>query len=297
MSPGAGYGRRAMRPAVVAAAVAVAAVAVAALLVLAVRDDRGGTPDRVGDEAAAPAADVQATLRRSSLFEPVRALALDLSSGGGVAVDAVRLDSPLFAPVPAEARGTALRLDAAPVTVPLPFGAAVCDDPADRPTEIVATAGGREVRVAVEEEPTGVLASIHDRECAVAAVRDAVELRLRDGWARTADRTAAGPFEVVQRHAGADATVEEVRGNVIFTVDPPPAGGPLAAVDDGRPGAAPTITISASRCDPHALIEYKRTFIFAAWVALGDGPAVRVDVVAEGSALAALTELREACLA
>jgi hypothetical protein len=67
-------------------------------------------------------------------------------------------------------------------------------------------------------------------------------------------------------------------------------------VDDSRPAAAPTITVSASRCDPHALIEYKRTFIFAAWVALDDGAAVRVDVVAEGSALAALTELREACL-
>lgn len=279
-----------MRPAVVALA-----VAVTALLVLTVPDDRGTTPDRMEGEAAEPA-EVRATLRRSSLFEPIRALALDLSSGGGVAVDAVRLDSPLFAPLPAEARGTALRLDGAPVTVPVPFGPAVCDDPVDRPTAVVATAGRREVRVAVEEEPAGILASIHDRECAVAAVRDAVELRLRDGWARTADRTAAGPFEVVQRHAGAEATVEEVRGNVIFTVDPPPADGPLAAVDDSRPAAAPTITVSASRCDPHALIEYKRTFIFAAWVALGDGAAVRVDVVAEGSALAALTEVREACL-
>jgi hypothetical protein len=280
-----------MRPAVVV----LAAVAVTALLVLTVPDDRGTTPDQREHEAAEPA-EVRATLRRSSLFEPIRALALDLSSGGGVAVDAVRLDSPLFAPLPAEARGTALRLDGAPVTVPVPFGPAVCDDPVDRPTEVVATTGRREVRVAVEEEPAGILASIHDRECAVAAVRDAVELRLRDGWARTADRTAAGPFEVVQRHAGAEATVEEVRGNVIFTVDPPPADGPLAAVDDSRPAAAPTITVSASRCDPHALIEYKRTFIFAAWVALGDGAAVRVDVVAEGSALAALTEVREACL-
>jgi len=41
-----------------------------------------------------------------------------------------------------------------------------------------------------------------------------------------------------------------------------PVNGPVVTVDDDQPTASTEVTISAARCDPHALTEYKRTFTF-----------------------------------
>ena len=55
------------------------------------------------------------------------------------------------------------------------------------------------------------------------------------------------------------------------------------------------IAITAARCDPHALIEYKRTFIFTAYVAVDDGEPARVDFRPR-AAPAALEELLRSCM-
>jgi hypothetical protein len=67
-------------------------------------------------------------------------------------------------------------------------------------------------------------------------------------------------------------------------------------VTDQRPAAAGQIAITASRCDPHALIEYKRTFIFSAYVEVDGGEPVRVDIEATGGARSALEELLRSCI-
>jgi hypothetical protein len=79
-------------------------------------------------------------------------------------------------------------------------------------------------------------------------------------------------------------------------VTSPGAAEPWAAVDDDTPTASVPLRVEASRCDPHALTEYKRTFILVASVQVGDDDPVRVDVTAEGPAHDALGVLLEACL-
>ena len=67
-------------------------------------------------------------------------------------------------------------------------------------------------------------------------------------------------------------------------------------MSDERPSARIGIRIHAARCDPHALIEYKRTFTFSVWIRVGDREPALVDVKAEGPAHRALERLLAACI-
>jgi hypothetical protein len=250
---------------------------------------------------AAGEADLVATVQQSTLFEPQRALRLTLANGGDqdVEVSALRLASPGFEPLEPEDRSAAVQAGDR-VVVPLPLGEALCGDEQDGgdegPIELVADVDGEEVTVPLAERPHGMLADRRAEECEVAAVLADVDLRLGESWERTAPRTLAGEVELAQRRPGVTAAVEEVEGNVIFTVaaDAPPS--PWLEVSDDRPAASLPVTIDASRCDPHALIEYKRTYMLAAWVQVGDAEPLRVDVEATGAARRALEDLLSACL-
>ncbi|HEX6421995.1 MAG TPA: hypothetical protein VFZ79_00850 [Acidimicrobiales bacterium] len=281
------------------------AVAIAVACVLAGAcssgDDTGGDAAAEGAPEAGEAAvtsdsDLHATLQRSTLFETRRSLLLTVVHDGDsdLQVGTIQLDTPLFEPVAPEERDARLRAGGR-VGMPLPFGEPRCDDEADEPAVLVAEIDGDEVRVAIEERPSNLLAALHDAECAAAAVLADVELRLGDAWEPTEPRTVAGRLEVAQREDGVTATVEEVLGNVIFTVRTDETD-PVIDVSDDRRSADVGVAITASRCDPHALIEYKRTFIFTASVRVGDDEPVEVDVQAEGDARRVLEDLLTTCI-
>lgn len=281
-------------------------------------------PVAVADGAAVTAdSGLEATLTRSRLFETRRSLRAVLRATGDrdVRVEAVRLDSPLFTDVEPQPRDPVVRAGGRSVAMPIGFGEAICDGDAEGPARLVVTADGRDVAVPLDESPPGLLAELHGDECAVAAVREDVDLRLADGWERTDDRTVTGDVVLAQRRPGVELAVEGLDGNVIFTLvvegdttgadaaaggtdggeatsGPGEATGsaPVLAVDDERPEASVRASITASRCDPHALIEYKRTFIFVALVGVGEDRPLRVDLPAEGDNKRLLEDVLQACL-
>jgi hypothetical protein len=271
--------------------------------------DRPVSPDAgaIATNPAADRSDIEATLQRSRLFETQRGVRVNLSNDGDsdVRVEAVRLESPWFESVPPDPRDPVLRAGDGPVAMPLSFGEARCEGDTDDPTLVILTVDGEEVTVTAEESPPGLLAGLRDAECDVAAVRQQVDLRLGDRWERTGPRTVVGALDASQLEAGAAVTVLAVEGNVIFGLDlvaadpsdpPVDPSDPLAEIDDDQTTASIEIGLTAARCDPHALIEYKRTFIFVALVDTGDGEPVRVDVTAEGAAQTALQASLEACI-
>jgi hypothetical protein len=266
---------------------------------------------------------LSATLQRSTLFETRRALLLEVRAAGGrdVEVTSIQLSSPLFEAVDPEPRETLVRTTDRAVAMPLPFGEPRCDETegdgdaeddgggddagdsggrggADGPTELVAEVDGDEVHVPLDDAAPGVLASLHEAECAAAAVLADVELRLGDTWERAGPHAATGELEVTQLRPGATVAVEEVLGNVIFTVGTDSAAAPWLEVSDDQPTAVGAVTVDASRCDPHALIEYKRTFVLSARVGVDGGEPVRVDVEAEAGSAAhtALQGLLTTCI-
>jgi hypothetical protein len=292
----------------VAAVILVASVAVSACSAGGGADRAGGRRGEVtlsAQGAEAPTdPGLAATLQRSTLFETRRALRLSIRNAGAddLVVETIQLSSPLFEPVAADQRDTRLDAGGRPVVVPVPFGAARCGDdvPEDVPAaEAIAVVGGEERRVAVEQRPSSVLAELQSAECAVTAVRADVDVRLGEAWTVAAPRTIRGDIEVSLRRPGVTAVVDEVLGNVIFAVGAGadvPTGEPWLTVDDDRPSGRIPVTIEAARCDPHALTEYKRTFIFVALVAIDGVPPVRVDVEAEGASHRALEDLLTSCL-
>jgi hypothetical protein len=91
--------------------------------------------------------------------------------------------------------------------------------------------------VPVAEHPADLLADLHDRECASAAVLEDVGVELSGDWMVTDLHTAVGQLTVTQRTSGVTAAVEEVLGNVIFSVTAETAT-PVATVDDAQPTAS-----------------------------------------------------------
>jgi len=245
----------------------------------------------------APDPDLHGTLQRSTLFATHRSLRLTVRSDGDddVRIGAIQLGSPLFEVVPPQHRDAVVPAGGR-VVMPLRFGAARCDATGEGPAELITDVDGEDVRVALDESPAEVLATLQAAECASEAVLADVELRLGDRWVRTAPRSATGHLELVQRRPGVTAAVEQLSGNVIFNVGTNDPGAPWVEVSDDRPSASVEIVVDSSRCDPHALIEYKRTFILPALVRVGDAEPVRVDVEASGEAHRALEDLLAACL-
>lgn len=264
---------------------AVVAVSVAVLGAAAACSGGGGdTPE------------LHASLQSSTLFQTQRALALTVRLTGEeeLRLGTVQLSTPRFEPVSPQRRDVLVRTSDPTVVVPLRYGDPRCGDVEEAPTELVATVDGEEVRVALEENPSDLLAGLQEAECAAAAVREDVDVRLGDRWEQTGPRTVEGRLEVAQRHPGVEAAVDRVEGNAIFTVTAEDAAG--LAVSDDRPSAGAALVVEASRCDPHARIEYKRTFILSAWVRVGGDDPVRLDVEAGGAARRALEAVLETCL-
>jgi hypothetical protein len=273
------------------------AVAVGVLVVAACG---GGAGDGGGDGEAGGGAPVRASIQESTLFATQRAFGLTLApaTDRDVRVGAIQLSSPLFAEVEPQPRDALVRATDRAVVMPLRYGEAVCDGgDGEGGAELVTDVDGEAVRVPLGQSPADLLAGIHAAECASAGVLEDVELRLGDEWVPTAPQAVAGTLEASQRHEGVDATLQPLEGNVIFGVTTDAAEGEAwLAVSDEAPAAIGAVEVRAARCDPHALIEYKRTFVFTIRVAVGDAEPVLVDVEAEGPAHAALEALLASCL-
>jgi hypothetical protein len=288
-----------------------ATVFVVALAVGVVASGCSGSDDDADESSAADVADtagsdagIHARLERSTLFETHRALSLTLRSDrdDDVHIADPQLDSPLFEPVPAEDREASVRAGRT-TGLPLPFGEPDCEGEADGPADLVVAVDGEDVRVPIDESPSDLLATMQGNECAEIAVGEQLDLRLADGWEKVGPTTIEGDLVMEQRHPGVTASIEQMTGNVLFTVateadagdanDPP---GVWLEVSDDQPSVTGHMQISVSRCDPHALIEFKRPFVLTGFVAVGDDDAIRVDIEAQGAARQTMGDLMSGCL-
>jgi hypothetical protein len=241
---------------------------------------------------------LQATATRSTLFDTRRTFRLELHNGGAatIRIDTIQLDSPLFEAAPPSPRDTEL----APghdLLVPLPYGEVRCDgtdDAAD--SELIVTTDGVEHRVALDQHPEDVMAHLHEVECAAEAVHEQVDLHFGDRWDLAGPRSVQGEVLMTARQPGGVAAVDEVRGNVIFGVGFPTPQTPLLEVGENQAEDRLDVIVSANRCDPHVLIEYKRTFKYPVAIRLDGGEPIIVDLEAEGPARRAFEDLLHRCL-
>lgn len=246
--------------------------------------------------SVAPVGGLLAEVEVNRLYALDRALGVALHNVGSepVTVRSVRLDSPLFESAEPSAREVVLTAGGRRLVVPAPYGPARCEDAAATFTIVMALADGQELRIPAVERYDGSVGRMHARECAAAAVTESVELRLGETWSAEGS-TVTGELILEQRSPGTSARLEQTSGSVIFAVRTPAGRSPILAVDDDQPIDRTEITISAQRCDPHALGESKRTFVFPVWISLDDQEAVAVELVPTGPSRAALDQLLLDC--
>jgi hypothetical protein len=239
---------------------------------------------------------VVAELGTNRLYTVNRALGLALRNVGDepVVVRHVQLVSDQFEPLPVTDREVTLQPTGRRFVLPLPYGEVRCDvEPTDTFDVLVIVDDGEELRLEATEEYAGAVGRLHARECAAADVLDRVDIAFGDEWTQDGF-TTSGELTMTQRHAGEPVAIDDAVGNVIFTLVLDEAH-PVLRVSDEEPTASVPVTISADRCDPHAVAEFKRPYVFLSWVSVGDGEPVPVELVLTGAARQALVDLIAAC--
>jgi hypothetical protein len=243
-----------------------------------------------------PVGGLVASVGTNRLYAPNRELGLGVENVGdeAVTIQAVQLDSELFEPVPAAARQLVLPPRSRRLVLPVPYGTARCgDDAREAFAATIVVDGGQELSLPVAEDHPGAIGRLHRRECAAADVAERAEIRLGDEW--EADGiTITGRLHVTKRGHGAPVTLVDAVGNVIFTLRLGGDGPPFRVTDD-EPDIAVPVTISADRCDPHAVAEFKRPLVLLSWFAVGDGAPTPVEIVATGGARQAFEALIASC--
>jgi hypothetical protein len=206
----------------------------------------------------------------------------------------MQLESPLFETVPATERTVTLPAGGRRLVLALPYGPVRCDDePGPTFPVRVVLDGGEELHLEAPEEYERAVARLHSRECAAADVRERADITWGDEWVQDGTRVT-GELHLDQRHPGEPVAIDDATGNVIFTLLLEDTH-PVLAVSDDEPSATVPVTISADRCDPHAVAEFKTPYLFLSWATVGDAEPVPVPLELTGAARQALVDLIATC--
>jgi hypothetical protein len=144
--------------------------------------------------------------------------------------------------------------------------------------------------------PTDVLEGINAGECAIRKVLDVASPAL--GGAEAASGTTVDTTLTVSRGAAgarASVVVTAMRGSVIFDMVPRAGATLPVSLGQGESAIAVPVTFTASRCDPHAVAESKKTFVFGVWLTIDGGPEKYLEISPNGALKAALQSAFDLC--
>lgn len=248
-----------------------------------------------------PGVDVLVGIEQARHLEGSRRFqaATTFTSTEPITVRSIVLRSNLFEELPAEPKDSLLTPGR---TVDLQFdlGPADCavDDVTPTAAVVVELSIGDDTNEAVllaMDAPTGFLLETHARDCQLADVGEAASITF--GSFEPPTDTGVRTQIVLTRHGGTETvTATDFRGSVILHVDTAPDPSTLV-LEPGVPGASSPVTIEVTRCDPHGLAGSQRTFVFAAFVAVGDRSPVYVEFRPPDDLEAALREAIRNCVA
>lgn len=213
-------------------------------------------------------------------------------------VTAATLDAPAFARVEVTARNVRL-FEGGIGRVRVPLGEAMCPAGGGFATaELVLAHDGGDVVTVEVELPSEVLAEINAGECAMEAVRNVAAPSL--GTADAVSGPSVDTTLTLSRGVGGhDSHVEmtALKGSVIFEVKASEAQLLPLALTAGTSSVALPITITATRCDAHAVAESKKTFVFGVWLSIDGAPEQYVEVSPASALEKDLTTVLDRCVA
>ena len=167
--------------------------------------------------------------------------------------------------------------------------------------------------------PNPTLQRLHDTECGLLALREAVHVGYAQAWTRTGNTEgdAQGTLVLRRRASREPITLTGVGGNVIFTVTPLEpnrddspqrakripqrpqwsAQRPVARLRPADRRLEVPMTVEASRCDAHAVADSKKTFLLPLWLRVGAAEEQYLEVEVTGRGRQLLTDVISDCVA
>jgi hypothetical protein len=242
---------------------------------------------------------LRAAIEESRHFANMRRLSLEMRAVGpdDVTISTIRLSSPLFEPVEATPRAsTVVAGQQLSTSMPLDYGVARCEEIGPEPSVVEVTVGGVVEVLPLDGPSTEWLQEVHDDECAVREVTDSVELSFGDEWEPAGENTVSGQLVFTAKEAGVEATLDDLRSSIVYTILAD-GDAPLAVVDTEADEDTVDVRVIASRCDPHALTEATRKYIFTAFISVDGMEPQAVEFEATGPSKEALDSLLEECMA
>lgn len=171
------------------------------------------------------------------------------------------------------------------VDVPVPYGAAICGLEQARASVALELVGAAQP-VVLPITSHGEVQALYDEQCRQEQVAEAAYVGYGQEWS-TVDSpegpAVEGTLTIRRRESDQRIAIDAVASNVIFLVTPlGRTREPLVVLEPGETEASIGVRIRASRCEPHAVAESKKTFRFPMWVALGDEEAEFLEVAIDG---------------
>jgi hypothetical protein len=201
-------------------------------------------------------------------------------------VTSVALDSPGFAPVPPRQASTEFT-PGRTIDLPVTFGEPRCEvaaEPAAARLTVVRPDGSTEdLRVPLAAE---IMTRIHGEECAVLALLEVVDVEVVD--LVDDDEALLTDLRLSRRSGDEPVTVARVSRSVILDVTGEEL--PVELTGDQDELSTPLVFTSAT-CDPHALAETKKPYVFPLEVTVGDGEPVVMDLPVDDDLRAGLERL------
>jgi hypothetical protein len=201
-------------------------------------------------------------------------------------VSSVALDSPGFERVPPRVHPTAFTPGQV-IDLPTKFGDPVCDVPAEpaaaKLTVVRPDGTSEELRVPLSAE---ILTRIHTEECAVLALEEVVTVDVVD-LSQTPD-SVTGSLRLTRHSGEGPITVVRVGRSVIIDVTGPELPAEMAGDEDEF---TTPVEFTSATCDPHALAETKKPYVFPLEVQAGDEDSVILDLPVDDATRAALVAL------
>lgn len=247
-----------------------------------------------------------ATVVQYTRDRPARTVQVKLTNASGDELDVTLTEPRLrgFAAASAPDRTSHLQPDRR-VDVPVALGEPFCDAPADGRSEVVVrgtTVDGVSVERSVPiDDEDGLLERVHEHDCAVLRVEEAVDLMVADTWEQVgegADSAVVGHVTMALRPEGGVVRVDDLDAGLLLGVAsgrPEPGGtDPTYMVDADRPRTEWDIELVGARCDGHAVAESRRLMALTFWVSVDGAEPVPLrrapDVDGYNTMVAALVE-------
>jgi hypothetical protein len=235
-------------------------------------------------EPAPPEPELRGRVRQSNLDQSLTQFRVQVLNEGNEPVDVrdLVLHVPPFPDAASEVDAT-IRPERR-IDFPVVYGEPTCTGPSPtpEPARADAVAEGQPVEIVVDDSQD-VLRRLLTLFCNRRRLAEVVTATLGEQWRPDpAGDALLGTIELRRSGGNADVSVHHLTGSVVFRLEPAQATEPIAVLEGDQDTLSVPVRAVALRCDPHALAEGKKNYVFSVWLGLAGGPQeVKVELAAD----------------